>query len=430
MPLSELLYRLALSLGIGLLIGLERGWQTREARPGSRTAGVRTFAITGLLGGIVAAVGQALGGGNNAGTAVLIGLAFVGYSIVITIFTRAENRATRTYSATTTVAAVLTFALGAYALVGDQRVAAAAAVATAGVLIVREELHEWVAKITLKELESGLVLLAMTFVALPLLPQTPISWLGNVNAREVWLIAIALASVSFAGYVAVKVLGEERGVLIAAAAGGLVSSTAVMFSNARRAKAGEGSETILAAGVALATSVSLVRVGILCIVLQPSLRSLILPSVLAAAAIPAAYSIVVLYKGAPKSDRPPAEFRNPFGFWSVVGMAVLMGVLIYVGREIYEHFGTAGAIAGAGAMGLFDVDAMTVAMTRLVPKSLDATMATYAILTGVASNTFSKMVFGAVIGRGRFAVQVVIVSLACVAAGALALLLVSFGNFA
>jgi uncharacterized membrane protein (DUF4010 family) len=422
MALSELLYRLALSLGIGLLIGLERGWQTREARPGSRTAGVRTFAITGLLGGIVAAVAQGLDGGNNAGGAVLIGLAFVGYSAVITIFTRAENRATRTYSATTTVAAMLTFALGAYALVGDQRVAAAAAVATAGVLIVREGLHEWVAKITLKELESGLVLLAMTFIALPVLPQMPISWLGNVNAREVWLIAIALASVSFAGYVAVKVLGEERGVLVAAAAGGLVSSTAVMLLNARQAKAGEGSQTILAAGVALATAVSLVRVGVLCIVLQPSLRSLILPSVLTAAMIPTAYSIAVLYKGAhTQGNRPPAEFRNPFGFWSVIGMAVLMGVLIVAGREIYERFGAAGAIAGAGAMGLFDVDAMTVAMTRLVPKSLDATVATYAILTGVASNTFSKMIIGAAIGRGRFAVQVVIVSLACVAAGALAL---------
>ena len=421
MPLSELLSRAALSLGIGLLIGLERGWHTREAQPGSRTAGVRTFAITGLLGGIVAALAQALG--NGIGGALLIGLSFVAYSIVITIFTRAENRAKRTYSATTTIAAMLTFALGAYALMGDERVAAGAAVAAAGVLIVREELHQWIAKISLSELESGLVLLAMTFIALPILPRQPLGWLGGVNVRDVWLIAIALASVSFAGYVAVKLLGEQRGVLVAAATGGLVSSTAVAFANARRAAAGEGSPKMLAAGVALATAISLVRVAVLCIVLQPMLMRLILPPLLAAALVAAAYSVVAVYWRAEASEqRRPVEFRNPFGFWSVIGMAILMGVLIVVGREINQRFGAIGAIAGASAMGLFDVDAMTVAMTRLVPQSLDVTAATYAILAGVASNTFSKAAVGAVIGRGRFAVQVVMVSVACIAVGWLALL--------
>jgi uncharacterized membrane protein (DUF4010 family) len=239
----------------------------------------------------------------------------------------------------------------------------------------------------------------------------------------VWLIAIALASVSFAGYVAVKLLGERRGVLVAAATGGLVSSTAVAFANARRAAAGEGSQKVLAAGVALATAVSLVRVAVLCIVLQPMLMPLILPPLLAAALVAAAYSVIAVYWRAEASERRrPVEFRNPFGFWSVIGMAVLMGVLIVVGREINQRFGAIGAIAGASAMGLFDVDAMTVAMTRLVPQSLDVTAAAYAILAGVASNTFSKAAFGAVIGRGRFAVQVAMVSVACVAVGWLTLL--------
>ncbi len=100
----------------------------------------------------------------------------------------------------------------------------------------------------------------MTFIALPLVPDDPVGPFGGVNPREIWLIAIVLAGVSFLGYAAVKYFGERHGVLLAAAAGGLVSSTAVTLANARRAAAGEGSPHLLAAGVSLATAVSFVRV--------------------------------------------------------------------------------------------------------------------------------------------------------------------------
>ena len=79
----------------------------------------------------------------------------------------------------------------------------------------------------------------MTFIALPLIPSEPIGPFGGVNPREVWIIAILLACVSFVGYAAVKYLGASRGVLLAAAAGGLVSSTAVTVTNARRAAGGD-----------------------------------------------------------------------------------------------------------------------------------------------------------------------------------------------
>src|SRR5437868_1117096 len=132
MELDELLSRTALSAGVGLLIGLERGWHRREARPGSRTAGVRTFAITGLLGGTTAALARGQGGELSVGGSILLGMAFLAYAGVITVFSRDENRATNTFSVTTTIAGLLTFMLGAYALIGDVHVAAAAAVATAG----------------------------------------------------------------------------------------------------------------------------------------------------------------------------------------------------------------------------------------------------------------------------------------------------------
>jgi uncharacterized membrane protein (DUF4010 family) len=275
MDIEDLLSRLAVAFGIGLLIGIERGWKTREAEPGSRAAGIRTFTVSGLLGGIVGALAQAAGG--PAGAGVLLAVGFAAYAAVIAVFSRDENLAAKSVSATTAIAGMATFALGAYALVGDMRVAAAAAVATAGILALRETLHDWVAQLTWPELRSALVLMAMTFIVLPVVPDDPIGPFGGVNPRQVWLIAIVLAGVSFLGYAAVKYIGARHGVLLAAAAGGLVSSTAVAATNARRAAAGEGSPTLLAAGVALATAISFLRVVVIVAALQPTLLRLVAP---------------------------------------------------------------------------------------------------------------------------------------------------------
>lgn len=423
MDFEELLSRVALAFGIGLLIGLERGWHTRDAAPGKRAAGVRTFAVSGLLGGIVAAVAQDSGGALSIGGSILLGATFLAYAGVITTFIRDQNKSAGVFSATTTIAALLTFMLGAYALLGDVRIAAASAVAATGILIVREGLHGWVAKLSLAEFESGLILLAMTFIALPVVPDRAVGPFGGVNPRSVWIIAIVLASISFAGYVAVKLLGERRGVLLAAATGGLVSSTAVTFSSARRAAAGEGSPGILAAGVALATGVSFVRVAAIIAALKPSLLPLTAPALLVSAAVATAFAFASVYRSSSSNEsRPEVQFRNPFGFWSVIAGALTMGVLILIGRLIYEQFGTSGAIAGAATMGLIDVDAMTVSMTRLVPELLTLHGAAYAILAGVATNGLTKVAISALMGRGWFTVGVAAACIGSTIAGGLTLL--------
>src|SRR5262245_33792506 len=100
---------IALAFGIGLLIGLERGWSTREARAGSRAAGVRTFAISGLLGGLLGALAGGQAGVLTLEGGILLGAGFMAFAAVIAMFGREENRAAGRFSATTTVAALLTF---------------------------------------------------------------------------------------------------------------------------------------------------------------------------------------------------------------------------------------------------------------------------------------------------------------------------------
>ena len=422
MDIDTLLYRLAIALGIGLLIGLERAWKTRDVAPGTRAAGLRTFALCGLLGGLAAALAQATG--TAVATGLVLGLVFAAYAAVFAVFERDAGRAVGSFSATTVIAGLLTFLLGAYAVMGDGRVAAAAAVVAAGILASRAQIHGWVARMTWPELRSVLILLAMTFIVLPILPGSAIGPGGGINLREVWLLAIVLAAVSFLGYGAVKLLGAKQGVLLSALAGGLVSSTAVTLTSARRAAAHEGPPVLLAAGVAVATAVSFLRVIAIVAALQPSLLIVIAPVLGAATLVAALYATHAVHwrvaAGARSAPRP-SEFANPFSFWPVVSFAVFLGVVIMLGRAIGEAFGAQGALIGAAGLGLADVDAVTISLARLVPVPLDVFAASLAILVATASNTLSKLAIAILIGRGRFAVELSAMTLACWGAGLAAL---------
>jgi len=424
MDTQELISRLAVALGIGLVIGLERGWRRRRAGPGNRTAGIRTFAVSGLLGGVTGALAQVLSAQASAGNlaaGVLLGLALAAYAGVIALFSREENRALGTFSATTAIAAIVTFALGAYAVLGDMRVAAGAAIAVTALLAAREELHGWVERITWPELRSGVVLLAMTFIALPILPDDPIGPFGGVKPREVWIIAIVLAGVSFLGYAAVKYFGARRGLLLASVAGGLASSTAVAVTNARRAAAGEGSHRILAAGVAVASAIMFLRIVAIVAALNPPLLLFVAPPLLAAAVTALGCAIVWAFRQKGDEGERHARFRNPFDFWSVVGFALFLAAVIVLGRAIGETLGATGAVVGAIAVGLADVDAVTVSMAQLAPATLSAPQAALAILGAAAGGTVSKAAISAAIGRGTFAAETVAMAAGCLAIGTVAL---------
>ena len=421
MDITNLLSHFAVALGIGLLIGIERGWRTREEKPGSRTAGVRTFTIIGLLGGTTGVIAEAAGTPLTLAGAIIIGSAFAAFAVTFTMMCRDENLADKSYSATTAIVGMLTFALAVYAMIGDMRAAAAAAVATVCILALRTPLHDWLSRIEEREIRSALILLAMTFVALPVIPDQPIGPFGGVDPREIWLIAIILAGVSFVGYVAVKVLGSQHGILLAAAAGGLVSSTAVTAANARRAAAGEGTPRLLAAGVALATAVSFARVIAIVTALKPELLIFLAPALAAAIVVALAFALISAYwRGDGKEDDQSVEFKNPFGFWSVLGFAVLLAGIVLAGRALGENLGAAGAIVGALALGVADVDAVTVSMAQLTPQPLSLNDASLAILAAVISNNLSKIAIGAAVGRGAFALEIAAMAVLCFVAGAAA----------
>jgi uncharacterized membrane protein (DUF4010 family) len=164
---DSLILRLGFALAIGLIVGIERGWRERDAPAGSRTAGVRTYGLSGLFGGVFAALAQA------AGAPLLLAVGFLGFAAVFAWFKHREAQADESFSVTGVVAALVVFALGALAVAGDPKAAAAAGVATAGLLALRDPLHGFLAHLTWRELHSALLLAAMTVIVLPNLPTRP-----------------------------------------------------------------------------------------------------------------------------------------------------------------------------------------------------------------------------------------------------------------
>jgi uncharacterized membrane protein (DUF4010 family) len=195
-------------------------------------------------------------------------------------------------------------------------------------------------------------------------------------------------------------------------------------TNARRAAAGEGSPTLLAAGVAVAAAVSFLRILAIAAVLQPRLLALIGPALLAAAACATGFAIaLVLKRTEGEEQKQRIELRNPFKFWSVIGLTIILATIIVLGRAVEETFGASGAIVGAIAVGVADVDSVAVSIARLTPVPLSPENGSYAILAAAGSNTLAKSGISAVIGRGRFAVTIGAPVMACFLAAAVALAL-------
>jgi uncharacterized membrane protein (DUF4010 family) len=403
---TNLFLRLALALAIGFVIGLERGWHERDEVEGQRTAGIRTFSLIGLLGGVFGALGDM----------TLLAAGFVTVGAALAAFMWREGEQQNDFSATSLIAAMLAFALGALAMLGDMRLAAGAGVAAVILLANKEVLHEWLTRLTWGELRAGLLLAAMTFIALPLLPDRAIDPWDALNPHELWLMTILIAAVSFAGYAAVKFAGPERGLMLAAVAGGLVASTAVTLALARLARNNAAHVKLLAGGISGAGAVMLVRVGVIAGVINLPLMKVLAPT-LGAGAITMALLAFLLARAGSSSgaDSKGLEFTNPLELAPVLRFGALLTAITLAVAVARHFFGNSGLFTLAALAGLADVDAMTLAAAKLSePISIAAT----AILLTATVNSLAKAAYAWFAGGTRIGLLVLGVTAAAIAAAA------------
>ncbi|HVB33787.1 MAG TPA: MgtC/SapB family protein [Patescibacteria group bacterium] len=366
-PPVEAATKIAVSLAVGLLVGLEREWAHKEL-------GVRTFALASLLGMLAWLVSPA---------AALVALAG---AVVLAAFVNAHSFLVhRTLEITTSVALLVTVVLGV--LIGQTHyfTAVASALVMTGLLAWKTELAHLAGDLRKEEIRGAVLLGLLAFVIYPLLPNRYIDRWHLLNPREAWLVVVVLAGIGFLNYALLRVWGA-RGLYSSAVLGGLVNSTATVAQISRTVSNLDASEAdLIVVSVLLATGAMMARnLVILAIFAPPALRYAFGP-VLAMAA-------VCFFFAWRRRRRAPAlatglPLGSPVSLPRVGALAAIFVIIEIVAALAERRFGSHGLLAVGFLGGLVSSASTTAAAAVLSGKNqLTAQLAaSAAVIASVAS---------------------------------------------
>lgn len=379
----DTLGRMGVALAIGMLIGLERGWSSRDLPEGGRVAGIRTFGLVALVGAVAALLSEVLGG-------VVLGFGFVALVIILLSGRYLKRAEAKDIGATTIVAALLTFALGAIAVTGSLGLAASAGVLAALLLSIKAELHSAIRKIDRQELLAVLELLIMSVVLLPVLPNRGFGPWQSLNPFQIWTMVVLICSLSFVGYVGVRLLGERRGITLAAVAGAVVSSTAVAITLSRLPDGDRSRARLVGGAIGLACAIMYVRVLIVVSVFGLSLLTGLAIPLGLAFAFGLIGAVVFIRSAGPGLTTHGLALRNPFDFWMAVKFGLVLAAVIVLAQALEQWAGHAGVFLVAAASGFVDVDAATLTLARMTPAQVPVEVGVGAVLLACVTNTAFK----------------------------------------
>jgi uncharacterized membrane protein (DUF4010 family) len=380
---------LAIALGLGLIVGLQR--ESAE----SKLAGLRTFPLVTLLGAVCALLAPAAGGW-------VLAAGLLGVAALTVMGNAAQLRdAKADPGITTEVAILLMFGVGAYTVLGDRGVSVVLAGTIAVLLHFKAELHGFVGRLGTRELRAIMQLVLLALVVLPVLPDATFGPFAVFNPREMWLMAVLIVGLSVAGYIALKFRGESAGIVAGGVLGGLISSTATTVSWSRRTRGHPELARAAALVILIASTVVYARVlAEIAAVARPFLRTAAPPILVLFAAMAAAAGLLWLRsrRRAPVSvdGHPPADLKTAFTF------AALYVVVLFAVAYAKERAGTRGLYAVAALSGLTDVDAITLSVARLVAsEQIDPAQGWRLVVVGLLSNLVFKGAMAALLGDRR-----------------------------
>lgn len=404
--LQTILLNLAVAALAGLAIGIEREWSGSKPGEPSRFGGVRTFLLLGLTGGFAAVLFRAFH--------PLVGVALFAAGLALVLVAYLVSAWRGSIDATSEVAGLLVLGTGAAAGFGMLTVASAVAASTALVLVEKGRMHAAVARLESSGLVAGARFAVLALVVLPLLPEGPIARLGGLEPQKLWGIVLIFSGLSFAGYIALRLVGPERGYSVAGFLGGLVSSTAVTLNFARESRrdAVDGNlSKALALGVVAACSVLPLRVLVVAGALHAPVAWALLPA-LVLPLLAGGVAIAIAWFRRPQGHGAPRLPENPLRLGAAVQMAVLFQVVLWVLSSTRERLGTSGLLASSAVLGLTDMDALTFSLTELTRGgagavgALEPSAAARGLVVGMLANTLLKAGVAVTVGAGAFRLRV------------------------
>lgn len=387
------LISLALALGIGLLIGVERERRKGQG-PTRQFAGVRSFTLVALLGAGTQLLGQvwltAL-----AGTLVA--------ALVVVAYSRDRSADP---GVTTEIALFLTFVLGVLA-VPHAAIAAGGGVVVAGLLAARGPLQQFATQIlSEQELRNALILAAAALVVLPLTPDQPLPLLAGVNPRQLWKLVVLILAVQAAGDVALRLFGARLGLALSGLVSGFVSSTATIATMGARARQHPELRTVCMAAAWLSTVSTTVLLMLLALTLGGPVLPVLAPLLGAAGLVALALGLAALRRS-PLPRKDDHRQHRAFSLGQALGLALLFTGIAALAAWMQGHLGTLATLLTAGLAGLADAHAASAAAMALARRGeLAPDMLQLAVLLAFSANTVSKMVAAWVAGGQRYGAPV------------------------
>lgn len=385
--------RLAVALGIGLVIGAERERRKGEG-PTRRGAGIRTFAIAAVLGGAVGMLGS---------EALLVAGALVVGATAIVSYWLGEREDP---GFTSEITIVLTYVLGALAQ-HEPQLALETGICIAALLALRAPLHRISRNvISDDELRDALLFAVAAVVVLPLLPNRTVDPFGVVNPFTLWRLVVVLMAMSGAGYIAQRVLGPRYGLALAGLGGGFVSSSATIAAMGARARSEPAVLRPAVAGAAASTVATFAQLAILTGTAAPHLLAALAWPLAGGGGVAAVYAAVQTFH-ARRADAEATKGRA-FRLSTALLFGALVTVIGFASTLARRALGAPGVVATAAVAGLADAHSSTAAVGSMSASGhLDERSAALAILLALTTNTLTKAVLAATSGTRRYAVLVI-----------------------
>lgn len=385
----------AVSIGIGLLIGLER-----ERKPDNK-AGLRTFALTGLLGCLAGMLGEKTG----SGWVIAVGLLMVATMMIVAQARDPQDDGDP--GTTSVVALMLCYGLGALVWYGHATLAVMLAIGVTVLLYFKAQLQDVSRNLTHKDLISILQFGVLSLVILPILPNRDYGPYDALNPHQIWWMVVLISGLSLAGYAALRIVGNRHGAVLLGLFGGMVSSTATTMVFARNARDDAKLTATATLVILIANLVVTLRLGIVAVVLAPSLLAP-LASVLGGGLLLGIGVVLFKWRALTAAGRLPLpEVRNPTEIGTALSFGLLYGVVLLLAAWLQDIAGSQGLYLVALASGLTDVDAITLSTLRLFnQQNLDATPAVIAIGLGTLANLVFKSGLVVAIGGSALARRV------------------------
>ncbi len=390
----------AASIGVGALaglaVGLERELSGHASGPTPRFAGIRTFL---LIGGVSGIAGWVAGNGfPGVGTALAVGLA----GLITAAYVMASRGGGEAVDGTTEVAALAVVAIGVASGLGLLALAGGATAVVALVLGEKERIRGFVRHIDQTELRAALQFAVLALVILPVLPAGPYGPFGGIRPQSLWAVVLLFTALNFAGYIARRTAGASVGYPLAGLIGGTISSTAVSLAFAQRSRETPSLAGPLGAGVIGACTVLLARILAVTTILNAQVAIALVPFFGIPLLTGIGMTVIALRQVRHTEAEPVDALRNPLGLWGAIKMAAALQVVLMVVHVVNARFGNAGVVTTAAVLGLTDMDALTLAMTRLAIDANTITVAARAITVGVITNTAVKLVMTVIFGVAAF----------------------------